>query len=50
MAAEFTVLAARGAELEHEFSFGGVRQLFEPALASHERSERDVLLMGAAVR
>jgi len=32
----FAVLAARGAELEREFSFGVVRQLFEPALAARK--------------
>jgi DNA-binding CsgD family transcriptional regulator len=40
-----TVLAARCSELEREFSFGAVRQLFEPP-AHDERRER--LLAGAA--
>jgi DNA-binding CsgD family transcriptional regulator len=44
----FTVLAARGAELERDFSFGVVRQLFEPALASAADGEREALLAGAA--
>jgi len=44
----FAVLAARGAELEREFSFGVVRQLFEPALAARKGAERDALLAGAA--
>ena len=44
----FVVLAARGAELEREFSFGVVRQLFEPALAARKGAERDALLAGAA--
>src|SRR5215217_42946 len=42
------VLAARGGELEHEFSFGVVRQLFEPVLALTSPDERDELLSGAA--
>jgi DNA-binding CsgD family transcriptional regulator len=44
----FSVLAGRGAELEREFSFGVVRQLFEPALASTKGREREALLSGAA--
>src|SRR5215207_7564416 len=44
----FTVLAARGAELERDFSFGVVRQLFEPALAAVTDREREALLAGAA--
>jgi DNA-binding CsgD family transcriptional regulator len=44
----FSVLAARGAELEREFSFGVVRQLFEPVLAAAGDDEREVLLAGAA--
>ena len=42
------VLSARGGELEHEFSYGVVRQLFEPALASFSTSERGALFAGAA--
>jgi len=44
----FVVLAARGAELERGFSFGVVRQLFEPALASADDGDRAALLAGAA--
>ena len=40
------VLAARGSELEREFPFGVVRQLFEPSLADPEVRER--WLAGAA--
>jgi AAA ATPase domain len=40
------VLSARGSELEREFSFGVVRQLFETAVANPQRRER--LLAGAA--
>ena len=40
------VLTARGSELEREFPFGVVRQLFEPLLAEPER--RDRVLGGAA--
>src|SRR6185503_10607909 len=32
----FRVLTARGSELEREFPFGVVRQLFEPALSDEE--------------
>jgi DNA-binding CsgD family transcriptional regulator len=35
-----TVLAARGSELEREFPYGVVRQLFEPALADPEVRDR----------
>jgi DNA-binding CsgD family transcriptional regulator/predicted negative regulator of RcsB-dependent stress response len=42
------VLAARGMELEREFAYGVVRQLFEPALASADEVERAELLAGAA--
>ena len=42
------VLAARGSELEHDFSYGVVRQLFEPLLASVPREERDNLFADAA--
>ena len=40
------VLAAHGSDLEREFPFGVVRQLFEPLLA--EPAERERLLDGAA--
>jgi class 3 adenylate cyclase/DNA-binding CsgD family transcriptional regulator len=42
------VLSARGGELEREFAFGIVRQLFEPLLASASADERAELLAGAA--
>lgn len=42
------VLAARCSELEHEFAFGAVRQLFESRLAQAAPPERDGLLSGAA--
>jgi class 3 adenylate cyclase/DNA-binding CsgD family transcriptional regulator len=42
------VLAARGGELEHDFSYGVVRQLFEPVLALAAGAERAELLGGAA--
>src|SRR2546426_11853766 len=42
------VLAARGSELERSFSFGVVRQLFEPLLASLSEEERADALAGAA--
>ena len=44
--AGMTVLAARGSELERDFPFGVVRQLFEGALMAPD--ERDRLLTGAA--
>lgn len=40
------VLSARGGELEGEFPFGAVRQLFDPVLADPAR--REALLAGAA--
>src|SRR5690348_3592482 len=42
------VLRARGAELEREFAFGVVRQLFEPPLAEAAEPARNDLLHGAA--
>jgi predicted ATPase len=42
------VLAARGSELEGTFSFGVVRQLFEPLLLQLPDGERAELLAGAA--
>jgi DNA-binding CsgD family transcriptional regulator len=42
----FRVLRARGAELEREYAFGVVRQLFEPALAAATEQERAGLLDG----
>jgi DNA-binding CsgD family transcriptional regulator len=40
------VLSARGSELEREFAFGVLRQLFEPVLVNE--SHRDAALAGAA--
>ena len=45
-AAGFRVLTARGSDLEQEFAFGVVRQLFEPPLA--DPAERARCLAGAA--
>jgi DNA-binding CsgD family transcriptional regulator len=42
------VLRSRGTELEREFAFGVVRQLFEPYLAEASEPERAELLQGAA--
>src|SRR5256884_7475828 len=42
------VLHARGGELEREFPFGIVRQLFEPALARGGKAERREVLSGGA--
>jgi DNA-binding CsgD family transcriptional regulator len=42
------VLRARGAELERDFAFGVVRQLFEPALREAGAVERAELLQGPA--
>lgn len=42
------VLAARGAQLEREYAFGVVRQLFEPALASIAENHRADILHGPA--
>ena len=42
------VLAARAGELEQEFAFGVVRQLFEPLLAGATPEERAELTAGAA--
>jgi DNA-binding CsgD family transcriptional regulator/tetratricopeptide (TPR) repeat protein len=47
-AAGFEVLAARGSELEEEFAYGVVRQLFEPLLATASDDLRAELLSGAA--
>jgi DNA-binding CsgD family transcriptional regulator len=46
--AGLAVLAARGGELEQDFAFGVVRQLFEPLLARAPREERAELMAGAA--
>jgi len=42
------VLHARGGELERQFPYGVVRQLFEPVLAEAGRAERHEVLGGAA--
>lgn len=42
------VLWARGSELEHEFGYGVVRQLFERLLDSMSQEEREDVLAGAA--
>jgi len=47
-AAGFDVLAARGGELEHEFGYGVVRQLFEPLLATLPDDVRAEVTGGAA--
>ena len=47
-AAGFEVLAARSADLEQEFAYGVVRQLFEPYLASLPAAEREQFLSGTA--
>ena len=47
-AAGARVLRARGAELEREFAFGVVRQLFDPVLAAASAAERAEWLDGAA--
>jgi DNA-binding CsgD family transcriptional regulator len=47
-AAEARVLTARGGELEREFAYGIVRQLFEDPLASAAPVDRERWLAGAA--
>jgi DNA-binding CsgD family transcriptional regulator len=47
-AAGLDVISARGGELEQEFAFGVVRQLFEPRLAAVSAEERAGLTAGAA--
>src|SRR6266536_2279860 len=42
------VLRSRGTELERDFAFGVVRQLFEPSLVEASELERADLLQGAA--
>ncbi len=46
--AGFMCLRARASELEHDFAYGCVRQLLEPALANATGAERDRLFEGAA--
>src|SRR6266705_4339429 len=41
------VLRSRGSELERDFAFGVVRQLFEPALAEASELERSELLQAS---
>src|SRR4051812_2469527 len=43
-----TALAARASELDREFPFGAVRQLYEPLLAKADAARRAQLLQGAA--
>lgn len=43
------VISARASELERDFAFGVVRQLFEPLLVATSEQKRDVLLQGPAV-
>jgi DNA-binding CsgD family transcriptional regulator len=43
-----SVLHARGGELERDFGFGVVRQLFEPCMAGARVGERSELFAGAA--
>ena len=45
-----TTLSARGSELERDFGYGLVRQLFEAPLVAASRPERAELLAGAAGR
>ncbi len=42
------VLSARGGELEHDFGYGVVRQLFDPPLAAIAPEQREQMLSGAA--
>ena len=42
------IASARGGQVETEFAFGVVRQLFEPVWAAGGRAERDALLAGPA--
>jgi DNA-binding CsgD family transcriptional regulator len=48
LSSEFEVLSARAGELEGDFAFGVVRQLFEGPLASADPRTRSELLSGAA--
>src|SRR5690242_15714374 len=47
-ALEWDVLSARGSELEQEFAFGVVYQLFERRITSANQTERDLFFAGAA--
>ena len=44
----FRVLRARGTEMESDFAFGAIRQLFEAQVLHAAPAERDALLAGAA--
>jgi DNA-binding CsgD family transcriptional regulator len=46
--AGFKVLSARGSEIEHDFAFGIVRQLFGPVLRTASEAERERILSGPA--
>ncbi|HEY2334811.1 MAG TPA: AAA family ATPase, partial [Solirubrobacterales bacterium] len=46
----FTVLYSRASELEEDFSFGVVRQLFEALIATASEEQRSRLLGGAAAQ
>ncbi len=48
-ATEMTVLRARGGELEREFAWGVVRQLFDPLLASSDDRSEDLLAEAAVL-
>jgi class 3 adenylate cyclase/DNA-binding CsgD family transcriptional regulator len=48
--AGFAILTARGGELEADFAYGVVRQLFEPVLAAAGHDERSELLGGPAAQ
>ncbi|MGH3777368.1 MAG: AAA family ATPase [Pseudonocardiaceae bacterium] len=48
MASGFAVLAARGGELEQDFPWGVVRQLFEAEVALADLARRKALFVGAA--
>jgi DNA-binding CsgD family transcriptional regulator len=45
---ELAVLVARGTEIERSFSYGVVRQLFEPQLRGVTEAQRSELFVGAA--
>ncbi|MFF3404520.1 AAA family ATPase [Streptomyces sp. NPDC002659] len=45
-----SVVWARGTQLEREFAFGVVRQLFEPLLADADTAERETLWSGPAAQ
>src|SRR3954469_14386224 len=49
LSGEMRILSARGGELEGEFSFGVVRQLFEPLLLTAPPEGKQEVLSGAAL-